>query len=615
MIGRVLGLLAILLTFGSYIGTGWAQAPMPVAPRVHGLALVGELALPADFKNFPYANPDAPKGGEVSLSAVGSFDSFNPFIVRGAAAASALRVFDTLMVSSADEPGAAYCHVASAVEVAEDHSWVAFDLRPEARFHDGHPITSEDVVWTFNTLREQGRPSYRQYYADVASVAADGPARVVFRFKNNQNRELPQILGEMPILPKHWWDGRDFTKPLTEPPLGSGPYQIGKFEMGRTIFLTRVADYWARDLPTAKGLDNFDIIHTEYFRDAGVAMEAFKAGQIDWRTENIAKSWATAYDFPAVKSGLVRKESLTRNLPTGMQGFAMNTRRPIFADRRVREALVQVFDFEWMNRNLFFDSYSRTLSYFSNSDFASSGLPKGLELEMLEPYRSKVPDEVFTHEFKLPITDGSGNNREGLRRAIELLKQAGWELKDRVLVNAGGQQFSFEILLGSPSFERIALPYIQSLKRLGMEVRVRTVDPSQYQRMTDSFDFDMTDNVFGQSSSPGNEQLEFWSCDSAKNEGSNNIMGVCDPAIDSLVGEVLRAKDYVHLVAATQALDRVLLNYHFVVPQWHSDRVNIAFWNRFGFPTKPVRTGVVFDSWWVDQKLAAATDAARRMGQ
>lgn len=607
-----------------FVTLAWLLAGLGLAPqamaqaahvtRSHGSALVRDLALPPDFSNFPYVNANAPKGGEVSLSAVGSFDSFNPFIVRGSPAAGALRVFDTLMVSSADEPGSAYCHVASAIEVPDDRSWVAFDLRPEAKFHDGHPITSEDVAWTFNTLREQGRPFYKQYYADVDSVATDGPQRVVFRFKTTKNRELPQILGEMPILPKHWWEGRDFSKPLSEPPLGSGAYRIGNFEMGRTLVLERVPDYWGRDLPTAKGLNNFDRIRTEYFRDASVSLEAFKAGQVDWRVENIAKNWATAYDFPAVDKGLVKKQSFERNLPTGMQGFAMNTRRPIFADRHVRDAMIQVFDFEWMNRNLFYDSYTRTPSYFNNSDFASSGLPKGLELEYLEPFRGKVPDDVFTREFKLPVTDGSGNNREGLRRALELLKEAGWTVRDRKLVNSAGEPFRFEILLDSPSFERVALPYVQSLERLGMQVNVRTVDPAQYQRLMDTFDYDMTVAVFGQSSSPGNEQLEYWSCQSAKAEGSDNTMGVCDPAIDSLVGEVLHAKDYVHLVAATQALDRVLLNNAYLVPQWFSGKVNVAYWNRFGFPSQPVRAGVVFDAWWVDPALAAATDAARRAG-
>jgi microcin C transport system substrate-binding protein len=584
------------------------------AIRTHGLALVGTPALPADFPHFPYVNPNAPKGGEVSQAAIGTFDSFNPFIVRGTPAGASARVFESLMTRSADEPETAYGHLAAIIEIPADRKGVAFELRPEARFQDGTKVTAADVVWTFNTLKEKGRPFFRQYYADVASVTAESEGRVVFRFTTDQNRELPQILGEMPVLPEHWWAGRDFTRPLTEPPVGSGPYRIGAFEMGRTLTLERVPAYWGAKVPTAIGLANFDRIRYEYYRDSTVALEAFKAGQVDWRQENVAKEWATGYGFPAVIKGLVKKESITRNLPTGMQGLAMNARRPIFADRRVREALVQVFDFEWMNKNLFYGNYTRTLSYFSNSDFASAGLPQGDELKLLEPFRAELPAAVFDKPFTLPVTDGSGNNREGLRRALGLMKEAGWEIKDRKLVNAQGQRFAFEILLSSPTYERIALPYTQWLERLGIDVRVRTVDPAQYQRLMDIFDYDMTDTAIGQSGSPGNEQQEFWSCESAKAEGSANLMGVCHRAVDALIANLLRTNDYASLVTATRALDRVLLNEHHIVPQWHSSKINIAFWNRFGRPSAPVRAGVVIDTWWVDPSLAAVTDPARRMG-
>ena len=594
----------------------FAQAMAQSAPtRMHGMALVGEPLLPPGFTNFPYVNPNAPKGGDVSTAAIGSFDSFNPFIVRGTPAAASARVYETLLVRSADEPEAAYAHVASAIEMPADRMSVAFDIRPEARFQDGHPLRSDDVVWTFNILREQGRPFYRQYYADVEKVEADGPLRVVFRFKNNSNRELAQILGEMPVLPKHWWEGRDFSKPLTEAPLGSGSYRIARFEMGRTIVLERVRDYWGANLPTAVGLSNFDTIRTEYYRDATVALEAFKAGQVDWRIENSAKNWATAYDFPALEKGLVKKEAVPTRLPNGMQGYAINARRPLFADRRVRAALIEVFDFEWMNKNLFYDNYTRTSSYFSDSDFASSGLPNGDELALLEKYRDKLPPEIFTKPYKLPITDGSGNNRTGLRRALDLLKEAGWTIADRKLVNAKGEPFRFEILLRDPAFERIALPYVQSLERLGMDVRVRTVDTAQYQRLIDSFDYDLTDVVIGQSDSPGNEQMEFWSCASARMEGSNNTIGICDPVVDAIVGEILAAHDRPRLVATTRALDRVLLAGNYVIPQWHLSAVRLAYWDRFGRPTQKVRSGVEIGAWWLDAAKAAITDPARRMGQ
>ena len=588
----------------------FAQTPAG-AVRTYGLSLVGELALPEGFAHFPYVDPNAPKGGQVATAAVGSFDSFNPFIVRGTPAGGSAQIYDTLTVPSSDEPEASYAHLAAYIEIAADRRSVAFELRPEARFHDGKPVTAEDVVWTFETLRDKGRPLYRQYYADVDHVVAETPARVVFHFRTSENRELAQIIGELPILPKHWWEGRDFAAPLTDPPLGSGPYRIGRFELGRTLVLERVADYWAAALPTAIGLHNFGTIRTEYYRDATVALEAFKAGQVDYRLENSAKNWATAYDFPAVEKGLVKKRSFTRHLPTGMQGFGMNLRRKLFADRNVRAALVEMFDFEWMNKNLFYGTYTRTASYFSSSDYASSGLPEGDELALLAPYRDKLPPEVFTAPFSLPVTDGSGNNRDALRRALGLLKQAGWNIVDRKLVNAAGEAFSFEILLDQPAFERIALPYVQAMERLGMQVRVRTVDPSQYQQLMDKFDYDMTVVAFGQSDSPGNEQADFWGCKSAAMEGSMNLMGICDPVVDAMVAQVLAAKDHKQLITATRALDRVLLSGQYLVPQFHSELVNIAYWDRFGIPPQPVRVGVDVNSWWVDAARAAVTDAAR----
>ena len=585
------------------------------AAPVHGIALVGEPALPKDFPYFPYVNPDAPKGGEVVTAAIGSFDSFNPFILRGAPAAAAARVYDTLMTHSDDEPETAYAHLAEDVDVAPDHLSVAFDLRPEAHFNDGHPVTAEDVVWTFETLLKDGRPNYRQYYADVASVAAQGAHRVVFRFKSAENRELPQILGDMPVLPKHWWASRDFTKPLTEAPLGSGPYRITKFEMGRSVTLERVRDYWAQNLPTARGLNNFDVIRSEYYRDATVALEAFKAGQVDWRIENIAKNWATAYDFPAVEKGLVRKLMFTRNLPTGMQGFVMNTRRAIFANKLVRAALVQAFDFEWMNKNLFYGRYARTNSYFSNSDFASSGLPQGEERAVLEAYRDKLPPDIFTTPFTLPVTDGSGNNRLQLRAALALLENAGWRVVDRKLVDSSGKQFTFEILLDAPTFERVALPYAQLLEKLGMKVNVRTVDPAQYQRLSDSYDFDMTVSVFGQSDSPGNEQRDYWSCQSKNTEGGANLAGVCEPAVDALINKIVTAQTRPELITLVRALDRVLLAGNYVVPHWHSEDLTIAAWDRFGIPSQKTRAGTDINTWWVDPAKAAVVDAARRGAQ
>ena len=430
-------------------------------------------------------------------------------------------------------------------------------------------------------------------------------------FATADNRELPSIVGEIAVLPKNWWASRDFSAPLTEAPLGSGPYRLDRFELGRDTILRRVPDYWAKDLPTGKGLANFETMRTEYFRDATVQFQAFKSGQIDLRRENISKNWATAYDFPAVQSGQVLKDEFPHRLPTGMQAYVMNTRREIFKDRRVREALAQVFDFEWLNKNLFFNEYVRTESYFSNSDLASSGLPQGDELALLAPYRDKLPPDLFTKEFKLPVTDGSGNNREGLRRAINLFKEAGWEIKDRKLVDPNGKQMSFEILSNDPTYERIATPYAQWLTRLGIDVHVRPVDPSQYQRLMDTFDYDMTMDVIPESDFPGNEQRDYWTCAASKAEGSSNWMGVCDPIVDALVDKVIGANDVEHLRTATRALDRVLLWNWYSVPNWHLQKTWVAHWNIFGHPTAPIRTGFSFDTWWVDQKLATALNGVR----
>ncbi len=587
-------------------------ASSAAVPRVHALSLLGEPALPADYTHFPYVNPNAPKGGEVAYAALGSFDNFNPFIIRGSSAGGIGQIWQALLITNADEASTEYADIAEAIEVAPDKTWVAFILRPEAVFHDGHKITSADVVWTFDTLREKGRPNYRLYYADVDRAEADGPQRVVFHLKDPTNRELPLILGQLLVLPKHWWEGRDFEKPLTDAPLGSGAYKVDRFEFGRTVSFRRVPGWWGENLPQNRGRYNFDVIRYEYFRDASVAFEAFKSGQIDIRIENIARNWATAYDFPAVRDGRVVKKEFPHQLPTGMQGFGFNTRREVFKDVRVREALTRMFDFEWMNKNIFYGLYTRTTSYFSNSEFASSGLPSGAELALLEPFRDRLPARLFTEPYTLPVTDGSGNNREQMREALTLLKAAGWEVRERKLVNAAGQQMSFEIVLYDPSFERVSLPYAQSLQRLGIDARVRTVDVAQYQRITDSFDFDMTIILDPQSESPGNEQRDFFGSSRRDEEGSMNLMGVNDPVVDALIEKIIQAPDRAALIAATRAMDRVLLWGFYVVPQYHTRMRLVAVWDRFGWPEQPVRTGIDLDSWWVDAAKAARIDAGRR---
>ncbi len=580
--------------------------------RSHALSLLGDPALPAGFTHWPWVNPEAPKGGEIALTALGSFDSFNQYILRGTSAVGLGNLYDTLLKESADEASTEYCHLAAAIEQPADRMGVSFELHPAARFHDGRPVTAEDVVWTFNTLRQGGRPFYRAYWADVAEVVAEGPRRVTFRFKTNENRELALILGQMPVLPKHWWESRDFARPLLEAPLGSGPYRLERFENGRSLVYRRVPDYWARDLPTARGTANYDVMRYEYFRDSTVALEAFKAGQIDFRTENIAKEWATAYEFPAVQRGLVKRDEIRHELPTGMQAFAVNLRRPLFQDARVRRALIEVFDFEWMNANLFYGSYTRTASYFSNSELASSGVPEGRELAILQAYKGRVPDRLFTEPYRLPVTDGSGNNRDGLRRALDLLRQAGWTVRDRKLVNAEGQPFAFEILLNGPSFERVALPYVQTLQRLGMEPRIRTIDPAQYQVRIDAFDYDMTVDGQGQSLSPGNEQRDFWTSAKAQENGSQNVAGIANPVVDELVEMVIAAPDRAELVARTRALDRVLLWNDYMIPHWHSRTFRVAYWDKFGRPPRNPKYALAIDTWWVERGREGAVEQGKR---
>jgi microcin C transport system substrate-binding protein len=606
-----------------------ARADDDPVTKSNAIAVLGKPALPPDFPYFPYVNPNAPKGGDVRLAWGGTFDNFNPFILRGTAplglagswvilpggsgsGASVGHVWESLLTSSADESDAAYGHLAQTIEMPQSKLWVAFDINPAAKFSDGTPVTAEDVAWTYRTLMAQGRPAIRIQFADVKDVEVTGERRVVFHFSSNENRELPLLVGGLPVMPKHFFDGRDFSHPLTDPPIGSGPYRIASFDLGRDMVFQRDSNWWARDLPTGKGTNNFDQVRIDYYRDMTVTLEAFKAGQVDLRSENTAARWATAYDFPAVQRGLVIKRDFRHHLPTGLQGWAMNTRRQVFADPRVRNALGLVYDFEWANKNLFYGDYVRTNSYFNNSDLASSGIPQGDELKLLEPFRKELPADLFTKPFTLPVTDGSGNNREQLMQALALMREAGWVVKDRKLVDASGQQMSFTILLADPSYERVALPYVQDIQRLGIDVRVRTVDPAQFQHLTDDFDFDMTLYIYPETDIPGNELRDYFSCASAKVQGSSNLPGVCDPAVDAFIEKVVRAQDRPTLVTAAHALDRVLLWRWYMVPNYDNQKFHIAWWDRFGYPDKPIRDGFNFDTWWVDAAKAAATDAARR---
>jgi len=580
----------------------------------HGLSMHGDLKYGPAFRHFAYVNPEAPKGGAVKLAAIGTFDNLNPFVLRGVGAVGLGETFDTLTVASQDEAFARYGLVAETIEAPPDRSWVAFTLRPEARFHDGSPITPEDVIWTFETLKARGQPFYRSYYAHVARAEKVGERRVKFSFAPGDNRELPLIVGELPVLSKAWWSKRDFEKTTLEPVLGSGAYRVETFDPGRSITYRRVKDYWAAKLPVNLGRDNFDVIRIDYYRDSTVALEAFKGGQYDFRQENVAKNWATAYTSPAVQQGLIKRELIRNEVPTGMQAFVYNLRRPVFADRRVRQALAYAFDFEWTNKNMFFGAYTRTKSYFSNSELASSGPPSPDELKVLEPLRGKVPEEVFTKEYAPPATDGSGMIREGAREALRLLGQAGWSVKGQRLASARGEPMQFEILLSDPTWERIALPFVKNLERLGVAARVRVVDSAQYQKRAEDFDFDMTVEVFGQSLSPGNEQRDFWGSAAAGTKGSRNVIGIKDPAVDRLIDLVIQAPDRKSLVARTRALDRVLLWGHYVIPHWHIQAWRVAYWDKFVRPGVAPKYALGFDTWWVDARKEAALAARRGEG-
>jgi microcin C transport system substrate-binding protein len=584
------------------------------APAVgsYGLSLFGSLKYGPDFTHFDYADPQAPKGGSLSLPAIGTFDTLNPFVIKGVPADGVTRIFDTLTVPAEDEPASQYGLVAEGIALAPDRLSVLYTIRKQARFHDGTSITPADVVWTFETLLAQGAPMYSAYYRDVSKVDAEGERGVRFHFKSASNRELPQILGEMPVLSKAYWSGRDFSKTTLDPPLGSGPYEIAKLDAGRSIVYRRVADYWGADLPVNKGRYNFDTIRYDYYRDATVALEAFKAGQYDLRVENSSKDWATGYDCPALRAGLIKKVMIPNGLPTGMQGFGFNLRRPIFQDPRVREALGYAFDFEWSNKNLFYGAYQRTRSYFDNSELAASGVPTGAELNILDRFRGQIPDALFTKEYDPPRYDGSGDIRSGLIAALKLLEAAGWTFKGRQLVNAKtGQPFEFEFLLDNPQFERIVLPVVENLKRLGITARVRTVDTAQYERRMETFDYDMTVVLFPQSLSPGNEQREFWGSRAADQPGSRNVLGIKSPVIDALIEELVQAQDRPSLVARTRALDRVLQYGYYVIPNFHLSFFRVAYWDKFGRPKISPKYGLGLDTWWVAPAAAQALAAKK----
>ncbi len=603
--------LAIAAAFAGLFASLAFAEEMPV--RHHALSLIGEPKYPAGFTHFDWVNPGARKGGVVRVADIGSFDSLNPVLYRGEAAAGLGLVTENLMSDSIDESSTAYGLIAEWASYPDDYSSVTFKIRDEARWHDGQKITPEDVIYSLE-INKAANPRMGLYYKNVERAEKTGDNEVTFYFDVKNNRELPMIMGQLTVLPKHYWTGtdakgvkRDPLKTTLEPPLGSGPYRVKHAAPGRSISYERVKDYWGKDLPVNKGQWNFDEIRFDYYRDDTVALESFKAGNLDYRTETSAKNWATSYDFPAVREGFVKLQEVELDRSAPMQAFVFNLRRPLFQDRRVRQAFNYAFDFEWANKNLFYGQYARVGSYFQGSDLAApKALPEGAELEILNEVKDQVPPEVFTTVHQSPVNDTPEDVRNNLRKAVALLKEAGWEVKNGVLTNTKtGERMVVEFLLVSPTFERIVQPYLRALERLGIKGTLRVVDSAQYTRRINVFDYDIVVGNFPQSDSPGNEQRDFWGSDAADREGSMNLIGIKDPAIDKLIDRVIFAKDREELVAATRALDRVLLWHDYVVPQWYSPTVRLAYWARYGQPEKlPGLTPGFLQVWWYDQKMA-----------
>ena len=693
---RKLGLFAAALAALAVLASG---ATAQNITRSHGSSLVGDLLYPADFPHWNYVNPNAPKGGDVVQFSIGDFDSFNPWILEGRPAAGVGGIWESLMQGNSDEDSAHYGFLAEWMEFPEDLSWVTFKLRDEAHWWDGQPITPEDVIWTLEALQTDGHPFYGQYWGDLERAEDLGGNQVRIYFNtDNLNRELPHIAGQLPVLPKHYYETVDFTETTLEPPMGSGPYRIKTFDTPSSITWERVPDYWGVNLPANIGLNNFDTIRFDYYLDQTIALEAFKAGEYDFRGENNSKMWAVDYVSPALEQGLIIQAMIPLELPQGMQGFFLNTRQPQLQDRKVREALQYTFDYQWTNNTLFYGQYTRTRSFFENSELVAFGTPSALELEYLEPHRAALPAELFTTEYQPPVTDGTGNNRAQLQQAQLLLAEAGWTVtggagvglpaeeetaessgidtqlatiavvllagaigaylllrtqssgvrngvtivlagafvvvgymamqgdesgvEEEVaeappaeegpagrLVNAAGEQMKIEFLLISPAFERIVGPVVQNMQRLGIDASQRTVETAQYQERVQTFDFDVVVSTVRQSISPGNEQRGMWGCESADTEGGGNLSGICSPVVEDMIDKIIEAPDRAHLIAASQALDRVLQWNYYVVPNWHIRASRMAYWNKFDRPDTPPKLSAGTETWWVD---AAKAEAVRQ---
>jgi len=611
---------AALAALAAALLSGPALAdPAKNGPWLHATSLIGEPKYPEGFKHYDYVNPDAPKGGVVRLSSMGGFDTFNVLLSKGEPADGLGLIYESLMDRSLDEASSEYGLLADAVAFPPDISSATFRMNPKAKWQDGTPVTAQDVVWSFDELMKLN-PSQAQYYHDVTKAEVTAPDQVTFTFDVQNNRELPNILGQLTVLPQHWWEGkdasgkpRDISASTLEPPMGSGPYKIKSFNPGSSLVYERDPNYWAQNEPTGLGENNFDEIRYVYFRDLDVSFEAFKGDQFDWWSENRAKRWATAYDIPPVQQGKIVKQLFPQAYAGSgvMVGFVPNLRLAKFQDERVREALNYAFDFESLNKTVFYGQYERISSYFYGTPLASSGLPTGAELDILNSVKDKIPPTVFTTPYANPVNGDPGKLRANLRKALDLLQQAGYQLNGNQLVDQAGQQLSFEILLDGPTIDPVALSFQTNLKTIGINATIREVDSAQYINRLRSRDFDMTYQAWGQSLSPGNEQRDMWGSAAAKNNDTSNYAGISDPGVDALIDKVVFAKDRDTLVAATHALDRVLLAEHYLIPSYTLRNERIARWDRFSAPDHIPDYGIGFPTvWWYDKDKAAKTGPA-----
>ncbi|MBM3468711.1 MAG: ABC transporter substrate-binding protein [Alphaproteobacteria bacterium] len=592
-----------VLLLGSIILQTQAQTSQSnTSLPTHGVSTFGKLKYPADFKNYEYVNPSAPKGGSLRLGSMGSFNSLNPYIVKGTPPAIILLTTATLLEEARDRAAESYGYTAESVERAPDNSWVIFRLNPKATFSNGDPITADDVIWVFETLRDKGAPMYRTYYKNVSKTEKLDPHTIKFSFNTTSNRELPLILGQLPILSKKYYMTHPFTETSLEPSPSSGPYVVESMPTGRSIVLKRVKNWWGESVPSQKGRHNFDTIKVDYYLENNALFEGFKSGQYDLRVESIAKNWVTAYTFPACQQNLIKREELKYSTSSGSVGLIFNTRRPIFSDIRVRKALTLLFNFPWINKHLFYDLYQRNTSYFPNSDFEATGLPTQAEKNVLKQFQTQLPPEIFNEPFSLPNPQGEEDYRMLQEQAQNLLKEAGYEIKDHVMTNVKtGAPFVFEALIYDKSLEKIFLNFAVSLKRLGIELKLRNMDPAAYQVRADNLDFDMIYVGIGQSPNPGNEQRDYFGTEKANTPGTQNYAGIQNPIVDKLIEILINSKSYSELVTNVKTLDRVLLSGYYMIPAWHSGVVRLAYWDRLSKPSiLPKYIGFDMTTWWFD---------------